>query len=104
MLESTGSRDVPQQSICQHIKCSVYYPVLDCILAEMDRRFSKENLELMKAIQACSPSSDNFLDVTCLIPIVSCYGLNTELLRTECLLAKRTLEGHDLASVLDVLR
>lgn len=106
LLDSTGSRDVPQQSnISQHIKCSVYYPVLDCILAEMDRRFSKENLEHMKAIQACSPSSDYFLNVSYITPLASTYGLDTELLSTECLLAKRTLkDGQDMESVLDVFK
>ena len=61
-LESTGSRE--SLSTSQSLKHSIYYPVLDHILAELDRRFSKVNLEHMKVLQACVPSSSSFLDVS----------------------------------------
>ena len=40
----------------------IYYPVLDNFIAEMDRRFDDDNTAIMKAIGACTPSSETFLE------------------------------------------
>ena len=34
-------------------KVSLYYPILDCFLAELKQRFTDKNQEIMKAIHAC---------------------------------------------------
>ena len=71
-MESTGYR--VSLSTSESLKCSVYYYVIDHILGELDRRFSKANLEQMKAIQACHPSSLSFLDASLLTPLALFYG------------------------------
>ena len=103
-MESTGYR--VSLSTSESLKCSVYYYVIDHILAELDCRFSKANLEQMKAIQACHPSSLSFLDASLLSPLALFYGFDTALLTSECLLAKRTLEDKrvELESVMDVFK
>ena len=60
----------------------------------------------MKSLQACHPSSSNFLKPILLNPLASLYKLSTDLLATECVLAKRTLQEHkeDINSVIDVYR
>lgn len=108
ITESTGSRELEAtSSASERLKCSVYFPVLDHMLAEVDRRFSKENLEQLKSLHACHPStSSEFLDSSLLAPMATFYGINTALLNSECILAKRTLEDtrENLESVMDVFK
>lgn len=39
----------------EDFRSKVYCSVLDCFIAEMNRRFSSEYTVVMKAIQACTP-------------------------------------------------
>ena len=67
--------------------------MLDHFLSELDRRFSNSNLELIKSLDACNPSSSQFLDSILLSDLASRYDLPHELLPNESLLAKRALQG-----------
>lgn len=97
---STGHRESLNSS--ESLKTNIYFPVLDHILSEIDPRFTQTNLDLMKSLQACHPSSSNFLEPSQLNPLVSLYSLSTYRLATECVLAKRTLQDKDLNTVIDV--
>ena len=97
---STGHRESFNSS--EYLKTNIWFPVLDHILSELDRRFTKTNLDLMKSVQACSPSSSSFLEPTQLNYLASFYSLSTDLLANECVLAKGTLQNKELNSVTDV--
>ena len=56
-METTGSRGLMAS---EHLKISIYFPILDAMVSEFDRRFA-ENLEHMRSIQACSPHSPDFI-------------------------------------------
>ena len=87
-------------------KVSVYFPILDSILSELKKRFDNKNISLMKAVQCCSPSSADFLEMDKLMPLVDSYGfIDKHLLQMECVLAKRTLadKGQELETINDVL-
>ena len=99
---STGHRESFNSS--EYLKTNIWFPVLDHILSELDRRFTKTNLDLMKSVQACSPSSSSFLEPTQLNYLASFYSLSTDLLANECVLAKGTLQNKELNSVTDVYR
>ena len=81
---STGHRESLIRS--EYLKTNIYFPVLDHILSEIDHGFTQTNLDLMKSLQACHPSSYNFLESSQLVHLVSLYNLNTDLLATECTL------------------
>ena len=78
---STGHRESLNSS--ESLKTNIYFPVLDHILSEIDCRFTQTNLDLMKSLQACHPSSSNFLEPSQLNPLASLYSLSTDLLATE---------------------
>ena len=104
VLESHGSREASSTS--HDIKISVYYPILDSILSEIKKRFDNKNVALMKAVQSCSPLSSEFLEMDRLMPLVESYGfIDNDLLRMECVLAKRTLADkvQELETINDVL-
>jgi hypothetical protein len=66
----------------QSLKTIIYFPVLDHILAELDRRFTKTNLDIMKSLQACHPSSSSFLQVSLLNHLATLYNLDADRLTT----------------------
>ena len=58
----------------------------------------------MRAIQACAPRSEHFLEAYHIAPLADSYGLNKTSLPMECSLAKCTLTGKALNEVIGVLR
>ena len=91
------------------LRQSLLYPCLDRMVGELERRFSGVGAELMKGIQACSPSSDDFLSEDSLGFIATHY--NISLCKEEILFAKQFLartrerggEVTDMVSVYKLL-
>lgn len=99
---SIGHRDSLDSS--QSLKLNIYFPVLDTILSEIDRRFTSINLGIMKSLQACHPLSETFLELSQFDDLTSMYNVDTILLETECLLAKKTFSTQNMESIIDVYR
>ena len=58
VFETTGSRDCPSEDDADSmLKSNLYFPILDAILVELNSRFSQKNLELMRSLHACCPTS-----------------------------------------------
>ena len=72
-------------------------------LAEISRCFDAKNLNMMKAIQSCHPTCKFFLETNFLQPLVDSYDLPKDKIEMEASLAKRMLEGKELATIGDVL-
>ena len=102
ILESTGSSEVLATS--QQFKVGLHYPILDAFLMELNRRFSGRNVELMRAIHACNPQCSQFLEPEQLQPLVDSYNLDSESLRMESILCKRTLAKKTMDSTADVFK
>jgi len=80
VMETIGLRESFDSN--QSMKVSLYFPILDAVIAEMQSRFDSKNLELMKGFQY-------FLDINQLLPVAELYRLNKESLAMECIIAKR---------------
>ena len=74
VMETIGSRDGLMTS--ELLKISVYFPILDAMLSELDHRFAEKNLEHMRSIQACSPGSPNSLRPNSICTLAESYGLD----------------------------
>lgn len=98
VLETTGIRNNSD-----NYKIDLHYPVLDSFLSELKRRFTDKNKDIMRALQACYPTSRNFLDTTHLNPLIVTYDLDLEALIMETQVAKRTLARKELEDISDVL-
>ena len=103
VLETTGNRDTGTTSYTDQFKHDVYYPVLDAFLHEMEQRFDNRNKSIMRALQACNPTSSQFLVVTHLQPLISLYSLDQHALELETPLAKRTVAKQNLEELSDVI-
>lgn len=102
ILESIGSSESLTTS--QQFKVDLYYPILDAFLMELNQRFTERNVNIMRAIRACSPQCTQFLEPAQLQPLIDCYSLDCESLKMESALAKRTLVSKTMESVADVFK
>ena len=101
-MEATGSNEALSTS--QQFKVGLCYPILDAFLMELNQRFSEKNVELMRAIRACSPQCTRFLEPPELQPLVDGYNLDFQSLKMESILAKRTLAKKTMDSTADVFK
>jgi len=101
VMETTGNRAIPTSS--DEYKVTLYFPVLDSMIAEFQKRFGSKNVQLMKAIRCCHPESPNFLEVEHLMSLVTAYHLDRESLAIECSIAQKFLRDKELEGVNEVL-
>lgn len=85
---------------------SIFYQVLDCLTAEIDRRFSKKNCEIMEGVQSLDPKSPSFLKEEPLLALGKTFesdleDLKHELHQTRRLLLRREKSGERPASLLE---
>ncbi|XP_051803041.1 uncharacterized protein LOC127533608 [Acanthochromis polyacanthus] len=75
-----------------------FIPIIDVLLSEVRRRFSKENCVIMKGIQAMNSSSPTFCEKDVVFPFASQYNCSTEDLQYENPQLKRILERKGTSS------
>ena len=101
---SVGNRQ--QLQVASEYRCSLYFPVLDNFLAEMNRRFSDESTTIMTAVQACTPGSDTFFDLEAIKHFCQFYDIDnaiqSEIEVARKYLSTQTLKGCAIA-LLDAL-
>ena len=83
----------------------LYLPILDSFLGELKECFSTRNVKIMKAIQACSPQSKDFLDPDSLHSLTENYSMDHSSLTMEAKLGKCTIAGksEQMETISDVL-
>ena len=71
---------------------TIFYPIVDTILGELDRRFSKDNCEIMRGIQALNPKSTCFLQEEAVFRLGEIYESDSEDLSHELHQTRRLLQ------------
>lgn len=98
VMETAGQRRntlVTSDGVETHYRVSVYYPILDTIIAEMNRRFSDENRSLLLSTGACIPDSKSFLKLSAIKPLIDHYKLNEDNLSSEVHEARQYLAKQE---------
>lgn len=75
----------------------VYIPVIDCLLTELDNRFSAESNAAMKGVQALTPGHALFMDIETLKIFAEFYHSNMEDIGHEVHQLRRLLQRADNA-------
>ncbi|XP_045888357.1 uncharacterized protein LOC123958784 [Micropterus dolomieu] len=71
---------------------TIFYPIVDTILGELNRRFSKDNCEIMRGIQALDPKSTCFLQEEVVFRLREIYERDSEDLSHELHQRRRLLQ------------
>ncbi|XP_033984520.1 uncharacterized protein LOC117481103 [Trematomus bernacchii] len=88
---TVGQRETEQDK--HGFRTAFFYPVIDQMLSELNRRFSKTNCDMMNSIQALNPKSDAFLKKTTLFSFAQLYDANIDDLGHELHQFSRLLDG-----------
>ena len=89
-LSTVGQREVERDKAM--FCTSFFYPVIDSMLKELNRRFSNTNCELMTSIQSLNPQSDAFLKETNVFSFGRLYNADIDDLGHELHQFKRVLD------------
>ena len=90
VLENVGHRtDINSKSTFRQ---DIFYCILDCMVAELERRFGDQSSMIMTAIQAFNPKDASFLDQSKLSGFIELYHGNAEDIAHEIYQLKRLLE------------
>jgi hypothetical protein len=72
----------------------IFYPVVDVILSELDRRF-KKNSSVICAMDVLHPQNANFLNFEHLKPMAEHYGCNMDILQCELKILPTTIKKYE---------
>lgn len=100
VLSTVGQRQLIDTQI--KYRTFIYYPVIDCILIEMNDRFSKTNIEFLRGISSLSPGCSNFLDMKEIEPLCQIAQSNSLLLYNEIEVVKHMLKQKQLIDIVDL--
>lgn len=81
---SSSDRDI--------FRIEMFYPVVDCVINELQQRFSGQNVKIMQCVQAFIPSSPNFLNTSLISEIAEFYGGSNEDLLVEIVQFNKVIE------------
>ena len=87
--ESTGQR--PTTSSPNERLINNYYPILDCLISELDNRFSNESAVIFRGISALCPGGHTFLSIHHLKDYAAAYSLNATDLQYEIPIVKKLI-------------
>ncbi|KAL2102076.1 hypothetical protein ACEWY4_003837 [Coilia grayii] len=102
LMAPSGERKV-QKDDKESFKRHVYYPVLDSMMGELQRRFSDTNCCIMKGIQALSPQSTSFLEKEPLFAFANIFDSDVDDLANEVYQIKRVLERKKKGGMVNVI-
>ena len=91
VTDVVASRSIIESDHFDHFRVHTFLPLLDRVTAELGRRFSSDNHNILRSISCLDPESEQFLDAEGLAPLALSYGLNLSDLRAECQSAKRLI-------------
>ncbi len=85
-----------------------FYQVVDRLVSELTRRFSKDADDVLTGVSALSPQHKSFLDKKCLLPMAQFYSiteenLNAEMHQVRRLLERKTNQGHSIKNTSELL-
>ncbi len=106
IVESTVGQRRCKEGDMELFRSGIFFPILDCLSGEMQRRFSKSNCSIMQGIQALNPKSRNFLDEETIFSFARIYECDTDDIKHELHQVRRVLErkfqtGIELSSLLE---
>lgn len=87
---SQGRSDA--RTLDDFLRVEIYFPIIDTALTELSRRFSNDNMVIMRAVCALTPGSADFLDADILAPLAAHYKSNVEDFTLELRQMKRMIE------------
>ncbi|CAF1374300.1 unnamed protein product [Didymodactylos carnosus] len=101
ITSTIGKRDRAENE--EKFRQIIYYSALDCILIELNDRFSDENMQLSKSISALNPENQTFLNLDLLKPLATHLNLDHQTLANELAVLKPMMKQSKWKTINEVL-
>lgn len=83
------------------LKTMIFFPVLDRMINELNRRFSDNNA-ILTGISSLNPKSDSFLNLSNIKPLAEHYKLDIESLESELKLVTKVIKRHEVENNIQI--
>lgn len=70
----------------------IHFPLIDCMLVELDERFSSKTLSMMKSLSTVYPESENFLNIDYIDEFSLHIGADSNVLKNELIVIKSMIQ------------
>jgi len=94
------TENIGDRPFTSDLRTELYYPTIDTALAELDRRFSTENIAVLMSVGAFIPGSDRFLDIDVLLPLAEQYKSNVDDLKVKVQQIQRMIQRKEAAGTM----
>ncbi|CAF1440621.1 unnamed protein product, partial [Didymodactylos carnosus] len=102
IIESTiGQRETVSTS--KDFMSRIYLPLIDCMLVELNDRFSLKTLSLMKSISTVYPESGNFLNIDQVDEFCRHVDVDSSALKNEFNVIKSWIESKKVSDIIKFL-
>ncbi|CAF1338639.1 unnamed protein product, partial [Rotaria sordida] len=81
----------------------IYFPLIDCMLVELNDRFSSKTLSLMKSISTVYPESSNFLNIDDIEEFSRHMDTDPSALKNKFIVIKSMLQSKTINDVIEFL-
>ena len=81
----------------------IYFPLIDCMLVELNDRFSTKTLPLLKSISTVYPETTNFLNVDHVEEFSRHINIDSNALKNEFIVIKPMLQSKNIHDVIEFL-
>lgn len=82
----------------------IYFPLIDCMLVELNDRFSSKTLALMKSISTVYPESENFLNGEDVQDFCSHVDIDASSLKNEFAVIKQMFKSKTIKNVIEFMK
>ncbi|CAF1448894.1 unnamed protein product [Rotaria sordida] len=97
VTSTTGHRDYVDNQ--EQYRTTIYYPLIDSVLIELNHRFSSETMELLSSISSLCPKNEKFLDFEILKPFALHLDINSDELQNELNVLRPFLKNKNLSDI-----
>ncbi len=102
IVDSTlGQREVLSSST--DFMNRIFFPLIDCMLVELNNRFSSKTLSMMKSMSTVYPESENFLDPDDIHEFSRHIDVDSSALKNEFIVIKPMLESRTINNIIEFL-
>ena len=81
IMKTVGERPLISNKMA--FKQNMFYPIIDRMISEFDKRFESIQCNIMKGIEALNPQADKFLDLQLIEKFATVYSSDIEDLKHE---------------------
>jgi hypothetical protein len=81
----------------------IFFPLIDCMLVELNDRFSSKTLSMLKSISTVYPESENFLNIDYIDEFCAHIGADSNALKNELIVIKPMVQSKQINDVVQFL-